>query len=1827
MSPPQGKNYRLNILDDQGNLVPNQPASSPAGQAEIGTYIKNSANNTRLIIKVEGVNGDYSNEDYELAFTFTENCLPNDPNDLGQNSNSATPFFSQTLTTTLKSKSYNGFINSTTDEDYTSFTIQGGGILNIGLQNLPANFDMQLLDNAGIPLASSQTPGLNGEEIVYPFQAGTNTTVYLRVYGSNSAFDNCQAYNLDVSWTPGTGCLDLMEPNDTRPSASTNIPSLNLNPITNFQLDAPLFQNDQDLYRLDVDAQGTLTADLSNLPVDYEIQLLDNNGNIIASNPQTGTTPEQVSFAYTSQQVTTTFYLKVVGVNGAYDECNKYRITFNWNPTNSCLDNFEPNEDIANAAVNIADLGLVAGNQIIQSKIRSITDTDYFEVNLLEEGTLTLDLTNLPVNYDLKVWEAGNINPTFSSTNTGTTSEQIVITHTGSSNITYYIQVESAMGAFDPCNSYQLGLSWVPLNACIPPANPPDLTAPGSQNPPGLMVSTTTPVFEWISVPGATSYELRIFEEPYSSNNLIYSQCVGPSPFTLPVGILEGGKKYAWNLQPKVDCGTCVGPTSLFCYFRVDGALAPSCTGITTLTAPSGNFSDGSGPDNYDNFARCSWLIDVPGATSISLELSEFDVEYNYDYLLAFDGSSINDPVLGIYTGDSLPPRLRSTSGEMLVVFFTDAYTTRPGWSATYTARFAEIENYEYWFDEDYTNKVTSSVGLNGDFLDTSFPTTGLTEGLHTLHIRFQDDLKQWSSVISQYFQKLPEFSNGVPKIVSYEYWFDEDYAGKVQVPLTPSKEILTLDSLDVTSLTRGLHTFHIRYKDELGRWSSVLSQYIHKLPDLNGGKPELVSFEYWFDDDYSNKASVSLTPSQDILTLDSLDLTTLTRGLHTFHIRYKDNLGQWTSVLSQYIHKLGNPPPTLPNLIVGYRYFFDQADSAMVRVKLPTAVNPLNLVTDIDATGITPGSHTIHFQFEDTAHYWSSVLTDTFLRVAAPRAIFSVSDSAICQGESISFTNNSTESDQYLWDFGDGTTSTDPNPNHIYQTGGLYSVSLVSTNGTFSVSDTLIKNQLIQVSDPQVSITGSNRLCVGDSITLIASGTQSYSWSPSASLLQDTGTTVVAIPPQTLNYQVIGTDAQGCSDTSTYQVLVDTLPMTPVLSLTGVQEVCQGDSLQLNGPVGFSTYEWSRGDTTQDIYVGQPGFFALRVTDANGCQSSFSDSTELLVNSLPTKPVIDSLTTLTVCQGDTIKLFAPMGFDRYSWSSGDSTRQITLLVSQSVTVSVEDSNGCSSQLSDPINVVVNPLPLAPQISQSGPLSFCEGGNINLTPTGPFAQYLWSNGANGPNITVDSTANIWLQVVDTNGCISPNSDTLIITANALPPVPSISANGPLTFCPGAGVSISGPSGYTYLWSTGDTTQQISINDSVRISLTITDQNGCERLSVDTLETMVLAKPPLPLITLNGSSEFCEGDSVELVSTSSQGYLWSTGDSAQSITVSDSGIFTLVSTNLDGCRSDTAFSPPITVYPNPLKPIISLIGSPQFCEGDSLILTGPSSFSTYYWNTGDSVSSITVLDSGAFVLQVQDSNQCLSPLSDSVLAIAYPKPEIPSIVANGPLEFCEGDEVNLSTIPNDYAAFRWSNQDTFSIINVTQSGAYSVIVLNDFGCSSNSIDSIIVDVISKPDTPIIELIGIDTLRSSVTGTSYHWYKDGSLLNDSTQVIVAQGGGDYVVVVFNDSCESAPSDTLELIISSFIPAEKPKIEIFPNPTSKTVYLQGSHLDFWSVDVAVYGANGQLVYEEKVLLKEEKLRASIDVSNWARSVYQLVIKAPSGEIITSKKLVVSN
>jgi hypothetical protein len=209
----------------------------------------------------------------------------------------------------------------------------------------------------------------------------------------------------------------------------------------------------------------------------------------------------------------------------------------------------------------------------------------------------------------------------------------------------------------------------------------------------------------------------------------------------------------------------------------------------------------------------------------------------------------------------------------------------------------AQIRKVQYWFDTDFAGKTEQSV-TSGNMQElTELNTAGLSEGLHTVHIRAKDT-ENWSVVHSQLFYKLPENVQSAA-VVAYEYWVDTDFAGKRQETL--SGQLATVNELDFNLLGEGLHLLHIRALDNLGRYSPVYSRLFYK-PDETIAGNKIDAYRYWYDYQFDEHVFAVLEATANPYELDERYTLpdTFTEGEeHTFHIQFRDALGNWSTIVS----------------------------------------------------------------------------------------------------------------------------------------------------------------------------------------------------------------------------------------------------------------------------------------------------------------------------------------------------------------------------------------------------------------------------------------------------------------------------------------------------------------------------------------------------------------------------------------------------------------------------------------------------------------------------------------------------------------------------------------------------------------------------------------------------------------------------------------------------------------------------------------------------------------------------------------------------------------
>jgi PKD repeat protein len=365
---------------------------------------------------------------------------------------------------------------------------------------------------------------------------------------------------------------------------------------------------------------------------------------------------------------------------------------------------------------------------------------------------------------------------------------------------------------------------------------------------------------------------------------------------------------------------------------------------------------------------------------------------------------------------------------------------------------------------------------------------------------------------------------------------------------------------------------------------------------------------------------------------------------------------------------------------------------------------------------------------------------------------------------------------------------------------------------------------------------------------------------------------------------------------------------------------------------------------------IGVPNFYAVTVTDKNGCKSTASASALVY----PGARVTISGGTSCIGSADTLIAHAiGTGPSIYSWSPA-ATGDTNLVFSDNVySVTITDSVGCKAMASK--SVIMNPTPT---VTISGNTTICSGINdtliANATGIGTF-KYLWNNASTKDTIIATLTTVYSVTVIDNNGCGS--IATKSVTADSLFAV-GISSNttGGAVICSGSEDTLvanaAGTGAFTYKWNTSETQDTIITSSAGIYSVTVVDALGCR----DTASIRVVVNS-LPTISVSGFAVICSGiDDTLTANATGNGtytYKWNTGGTSDTILVKSSNTYNVLVTDTNGCQSNAS----VTVTINP-TPTLTITGNNQLNTGnaDTLTATGAA---TYSWNTGSTSDTAIV----------------------------------------------------------------------------------------------------------------------------------------------------------------------------------------------------------------------------------------------------------------------------
>ncbi|MEM7106375.1 MAG: T9SS type A sorting domain-containing protein [Bacteroidota bacterium] len=538
--------------------------------------------------------------------------------------------------------------------------------------------------------------------------------------------------------------------------------------------------------------------------------------------------------------------------------------------------------------------------------------------------------------------------------------------------------------------------------------------------------------------------------------------------------------------------------------------------------------------------------------------------------------------------------------------------------------------------------------------------------------------------------------------------------------------------------------------------------------------------------------------------------------------------------------------------------------------------------------------------------------------------------------------------------------------------------------------------------------------------------------------------------------HHVTVTDANGCSDTAA--VLISE-PTELIASAVGETVFCSngidGDiDLTVSGGTLPYTFGWSNGANTEDLTGLPAGTYCVTVYDSNGC--IITTCADIIATN---DFALTANFTNLLCFGDsdaTIDLAVSGGSGQYTflWDNGSTMEDLSGLSSGNYCVTVSDGGSC---VIEHCEFIYEPTVLVANVYVNGDV-FCFGENNGTAEIFGFGgilpyTYAWDNGE------TDAIASMLVEglhvvtITDGNGCTATD-DVLISEPAEL----VASAVGETVICSSGtdgdiDLSVSGGTmPFNFIWSTGETTEDLSGLPNGNYCVTVIDANGClVTTCADILATFDLT------VTAIGETLLCNSDSDGDIDLDITGgtppydFVWSdaTGSTIAGPPGLTAGLYSVVVSDANGCL---ATSSTVITEPSLLQGVMDITQVDCGTEDSGATLFSVSGGTPPYaflWSNGATTSINNDLDAGTYTVTVTDFNGC-SLTGEAIV------PEAINIEAEVVFstETCFGDDgtatVNVISGAPPHAFF-WSTGDSGQTVNNLPSGTYTVSVTGNTPC--------------------------------------------------------------------------------------------------------------------------------------------------------------------------------
>jgi PKD repeat protein len=522
--------------------------------------------------------------------------------------------------------------------------------------------------------------------------------------------------------------------------------------------------------------------------------------------------------------------------------------------------------------------------------------------------------------------------------------------------------------------------------------------------------------------------------------------------------------------------------------------------------------------------------------------------------------------------------------------------------------------------------------------------------------------------------------------------------------------------------------------------------------------------------------------------------------------------------------------------------------------------------------------------------------------------ASFTASDTVVCPGSSLTFTNASTATngtlDSVRWTIPGGTPATSNSTTTVvptFNTTGTYVISLTAYthNGTTVIASTAFTKSIRVKAKPNVTLSYPD-ICSGSTATITASGATNYTWTGGLPSVSNPTTPVLTT---TTTYTVTGTTS-GCTNTAVAVITVNPKPNVTVTS----PSICSGQTAQ---PVasGATSYTWTGGLSS----VSNPTTPALTttttytVTGSNGICSKTAVSTVTVSSSLNV-----TVTSPAICAGQTAQPVAS-GATTYTWTGGltSVSNPTTPVLTTTTTYTVTGSSGsCSKTAIATITVTA-----LPNVTVNSP-SICAGQTAQPI-AGGATSYTWTGGltsVSNPTTPILTTTTVYTVTGTTGSCSKTAVTTVTVT-----PLPSVTVTSP-GICTGLTASIQANGATTYTWTGGLASISNPTTPVLTTTTTYTVTGTTGSCSKTAVSTVTVASSLNVTVT---SPSICAGETAHPVASGGSTYTWTGGLTSVSNPTTPvlNTTTTYTVTGSSGSCSKTAVST-VTVKPVPGTPSIT-----------------------------------------------------------------------------------------------------------------------------------------------------------------------------------------------------------------------------------------------------------------------------------------------------------------